>query len=103
LRFGSKISDQHSDVNSSVSLGVVPPLHGSRSGGYGGENIVGSDRSADALEFKFSNRLDGNGFFERHQDARADKNLTGLGFVAKARGNIGYCADGGIVEPTLEA
>jgi hypothetical protein len=34
---------------------------------------------------------------------RTDENSTRLGFVAKARGDIGYCADGGIVEASFKA
>jgi hypothetical protein len=51
--------------------------------GRGGEDIVGRYGSANALEFKFPNGLDGDGVFDRHQDARANQNLTGLGFVAE--------------------
>jgi hypothetical protein len=80
-----------------------PCLQVSRTWGQGGENIVGRYGSADALEFKFSNRLDGNGFFDRHQDARADKNLTGLGFVAQPGCDIGNRPDGGIVETAFKA
>ena len=34
-----------------------------------------------------------------HQNSRT---VTRLGFIAKARGDVGHCADGGVVEPALE-
>jgi hypothetical protein len=43
-----------------------------------GDNIVGGDGSADTLEFKLPNRIDGYGVFNRHQDARAIRICPGL-------------------------
>ena len=40
---------------------------------------------------------------DRHQDPRTNEDLPGLGFVAKPRCNIGYCADRGIVESAFKA
>jgi hypothetical protein len=68
-----------------------------------GEDIICGYRTANALEFKLANRLDSDGIFDRHQDTRADEYLTGLGFVAKARRDIGYRPNCGVVEPPLEA
>jgi hypothetical protein len=75
----------------------------SRTWGQGGDNIVGGDGSANALEFKLPNRLDNDGVFDRHQNTRANQNLTGLGFVAKPGCDIGHRPDGGIIEPSFEA
>ena len=79
----AKISDRRSEVNCPLTFEVRPYLQVSRTWGQGGDNIVGDDGSANALEFKLPNGLDGDGVFDRHQDARANQNLTGLGFVAQ--------------------
>jgi hypothetical protein len=63
---------------------------------------VGGDGSANALEFELPNRLHGDGFFDRHQNARANQNLTGLSFVAKPRCDVRHRPDGGVVEASLE-
>ena len=67
-----------------------------------GEDIVGRYGSANALEFKLANWLDGDGVFDRHQDTRANQNLTRLGFVAQPGCDIGHRPDGGVVEPSFE-
>jgi hypothetical protein len=77
----AKISDRRSEVNCPLTFEVGPYLQVSRTWGQGGYDIVGRDRSANALEFKLPNRLDGYCVFDRHQDARANQNLTRLGFV----------------------
>jgi hypothetical protein len=99
----AKIPDRRSEVNRPLTFEARPYLQVSRTWAQGGENIVGRYGSADALEFKLPNRLDGYGVFDRHQNTRANQNLTGLGFVAKPGCDIGHRPDGGIVEPTLEA
>jgi hypothetical protein len=38
-----------------------------------------------------------------HQHSRADEDLTRLGLIVQPRGDVGYRADSGVVEPTLEA
>src|SRR5262249_15760124 len=43
-----------------------------------------------------------SGHSRPHQHSRADEDLTGLGFIAQPRGDVGYRADGGIVEASLE-
>ena len=59
--------------------------------------------SADALEFKFPNRFDSDGILDCHQHARTDQNLTGLGFIAEPRSDVGHCPNGGVVKTSLEA
>jgi hypothetical protein len=60
-------------------------------------------RTSDTLERELAHRLDCHRILDRHQHARADQDLTGFGFVAQARGHVGYSADSGIVEAPLEA
>ena len=79
----AKISDRRSEVNCQLTFEARPYLQVSGTWGQGGDNIVGGNRSADALEFKLPNRLDGDSVFDRHQHARANEYLTGLGFIAK--------------------
>ena len=67
-----------------------------------GEHVVRRHRSPDPLERELTNRLDRHGILNRHQHPGADKDLTGLGFVAKARGNIRHCPYRGIVETSFE-
>ena len=90
-------------MNRPLSLGRVRTCKAQRIWGRGGENIVGGYGSANALEFKLPNWLDRDGILDRHQHARADQNLTGLGFVAQPRCDVGHRPDGGIVEASLEA
>src|SRR5271168_3521308 len=68
-----------------------------------GEYIVRRQRSPYPLERKLPDRLDGNGILDCHQHTRTDEYLTGPCFVAKARGDVGYRPDGGVVEAPLEA
>ena len=101
-RLSRLLPDRRPDENRQLSLGHAY-LQGSRIWGHGGENVVGCYGSANALKFKLPNRLDRDGIFDRHQDTRADQNLTGLGFVAQPGCNVGHRPDGGIVETSLEA
>ena len=71
--------------------------------GDGGENIVGRYRTADTLECKLTHWLDGHRIFDRHEDARTDQDLTGLGFVAQTRCDIGHRADRSVVEAPFKA
>jgi RHH-type rel operon transcriptional repressor/antitoxin RelB len=86
-----------------LTFEVRPYLQVSRAWGQGGDNIVGGDGSADALEFKLPNRLDGYGVLDRHQNTRANQNLTGLSFVAQPGCDIGHRPDSGIIEASFEA
>ena len=97
--FTAKISDEYPAVNSLLSS-----VHrGSSICGRDGEHIVRGYWSADALQFKFANRLDRDGVLDRHQDTRADQNLPWLGLVAKPRCDIGYRSNRGIIEPSFES
>ena len=98
----AKISDRRSEVNCPMTFEVRPYLQVSRTWRQSGDNIVGGDGSANALEFKLTNRLDGDGVFDRHQNARTNQNLTRLGFVAKPGCDIGHRPDGGIVKTPFE-
>src|ERR1700730_14033100 len=71
------------ELNCPLTFEARPYLQVSRTWGQGGDNIVGRYGSADALEFKPPNRLDGDGFFDRHEHARTNQNFTGLSFVAQ--------------------
>src|SRR4029077_22064 len=57
---GTTIPDRRTDENRQLSLGHAH-LEGSTIWSRGGENVVGRYGSADALEFKFPNRLDSDG------------------------------------------
>ena len=76
---------------------------GSSIWGCGGNDVVGCHGSADALKFKLANCLDRDGVLDRHQHARANQNLTGLGFVAESRSDVGHSPDGGVVKTSLKA
>jgi hypothetical protein len=52
--------------------------------GFGGEYIVCRQRTTDTLERKLANGFDGDGVFDRHQNARANQNLTRLGLALHA-------------------
>ena len=60
----AKISDRRSEVNCLLTFEVEPYLQVSRTWRQSGDNIVGGDGSANALEFKLPDRLDGDGVFE---------------------------------------
>ena len=51
---------------------------------YGSEYVVSREGTADTLEGKFTYWLDRHGIFDRHEDTRANQDLTGLRFVAEA-------------------
>jgi hypothetical protein len=57
----------------------------------------------DPLQLELTDRLDLQGVFDFRQHSRANQDLSGSGLVAQARGNVGYRADGGVVEVFLES
>src|SRR5262252_1239062 len=69
---------------------------------FGPEHVICCQRTSNTLERKLAHRLDRDGVSDRRENARADEDLTGLGFVAKPRGYVGYRANCGIVEAPLE-
>ena len=64
------------------------------------EHIVRRQRAPDTLERELTHLLEGHDILNRHQHPGTDQDLTGLGFVAKPSGDIGYRTDGSIVEVT---
>ena len=98
----AKITDRRSEVNCPLAFEARPYLQVSRTWGQGGDNIVGGYGSANALERKLANRFDGYGVFDRHQNTRANQNLTRLGFVTQPGCDVGHRPDSGIVEASLE-
>ena len=71
--------------------------------GCGAHHIVRRKRPPDPLQLELADWLDLHGILDLHQHARANENLTGLGLVAKPRGDVRHRANGGVVEPALEA
>src|SRR6516164_3974031 len=69
---------------------------------FGTEHVIRCQRTSNTFERKLTHRLDRDRVFDRRENARTDQDLTGLGFVAKPRGYVGYRADSGIVEAPLE-
>ena len=70
---------------------------------FGTKHVRRCQRTSNTLERKLTHRLDRDRVFDRRENTRTDQDLTGLGFVTKPRGYVGYCADCGIVEAPLEA
>jgi hypothetical protein len=69
----------------------------------GGNHIVSRQRSPDPLQLELTHCLDLDGILDLRQHSRADEDLPRLRFIAQPRGNVGYRADGGIIEASLEA
>src|SRR5207344_408442 len=80
-----------------------PYLQVSRTWGQGGDNIVGGDGSTNTLECELTHRLNRYRIVDRHENARTDQDLTGLSFVAKTRGDVGYRPNRGVVEASFRA
>ena len=70
---------------------------------YSGNHIVSRQRPPDPLQLELAHGLDCDGVLNLHQNSGADEDLPRLGFIAEARGNIGYRPDGGIVETAFKA
>src|SRR6516165_9626408 len=66
------------------------------------KDIVGRHRAMNALERELTHRLDRHRILNLREHPRINQDLPGLCFVAEPRGNIGYRADGGIIEASLE-
>jgi hypothetical protein len=71
--------------------------------GCGGENIVRRQRTPNPLECELTHRLNRYRILDRHENARTDQDLTGLSFVAKTRGDVGYRATRGVVEAPFKS
>ena len=70
---------------------------------HGSNHIVRRQRPPDPLQLELTHGLDLHRVLDLRQHSRADEDLPRLGFVAKARGDVGHRPDGGIVEAALEA
>jgi hypothetical protein len=64
----------------------------------GRHHIVRRKRPPDPLQLELTHRLDLHGVLDLCQHSRADEDLSGLGLVAQARGDVRYRADSGVVE-----
>jgi hypothetical protein len=69
---------------------------------HGSNHIVRRQRPPNPLQLELADWLDLHGVLDLHQHARTDEDLTRLGFVAKARSDVGNGADGGVVEPAFK-
>src|SRR5208282_4301790 len=67
------------------------------------KHIVRRHRTTDALERELTYRLNLHGVLNRHQHPGTDEYLAGRRFVAKARGDVGYRPDCGVVETSFKA
>src|SRR5262252_3638722 len=70
--------------------------------GFTANDIVSHHGAANPFERKLADRFNPHSLVNRQQNAWADENLTGLGFIAKSRGDVRHCPNRGIVEATLE-
>jgi hypothetical protein len=66
-----------------------------------GNYVVRRQRPPNPLQLELTDWLDLHGVLDLRQHSRADEDLTRLGFIAQPRGDVGYRADSGVVEPTL--
>src|SRR6516165_11752977 len=74
-----------------------------RFGRRGLEDVVRRHRATNPLEGKLANELDRYRLLRGLPDSWGNQNLTGLGFVAKARRDIGYYANRGVVSPPFKS
>ena len=63
-----------------------------------GEHVVCRQGTSDTFERKLADWLNGHGIFDLRQHSGANQDLTGLGFVAQSRCDVGHRPNGGIVE-----
>ena len=70
---------------------------------HGSNHIVRRQWPPDPLQLELADWLDLHGVLDLRQHTRTNEDLPRLGFIAEARGNVGYRPDGGIVEAALEA
>jgi hypothetical protein len=56
-----------------------------------------------SFKLEFANWLDLHRVLDFCQHSRADEDLTRLGFIAKARGDVGNGPNGGVIKAPLEA
>src|SRR5690348_10614859 len=68
----------------------------------GRKDVVSHHRTANAFERELTHRLDRHSVLDLREHPRTNQDLPGLGFIAEPRSNIGYRADGRIIEASLE-
>jgi len=98
-------------LHEALGLGVVvviaAPAHGTDETMFGEYVTMGLGSAVTPSIFSATrrqdDRLDHHRALDRHENARTDQDLTGLSFVAKTRGDVGYRPDRGVVEAPLEA
>ena len=100
VRHLAGIAEHPRDVRSLKSALLCLQLNFCR---YGGEYVVRRQGPTDAFELKLTNWLDAYCILDRHQNPRANQDLSGLRFIAKPRRDIGHCSNGGIIETPLIA
>ena len=69
----------------------------------GSEYVVRRQWPPDPLQLKLAHWLDLHDVLDLRQHPRTNQDLARFGFIAKARGDVGHCADGGVVEAPLKA
>src|SRR5262249_25697399 len=70
---------------------------------YGLYDIVSHHRAANTLQHKLADGLDRYDLLDGLPNSRADEDLTGLSFIAKSRGHVGYCSDRRVIPATLKS
>jgi hypothetical protein len=92
LRFGFRwLTDAHSDLKRRRPAGQAAPFAVVLSWHAildRRKHIVRRQRSPDALQLEFADRLNRNGVLDLHQHPSADEDLTRLGFIAEPRGDV---------------
>ena len=62
------------------------------------DHVIRRRRPPDPLQLELADWLDLYGVLNLHQYSRADEDLSGVGLVAQPRSDVGYRANGGVVE-----
>ena len=69
----------------------------------GADHIVSRQGPPDPLQLELTHWLDLHGVLDFRQHARTDEDLSWPRLITEARGDVGDGANGGVVEPSLEA
>ena len=70
---------------------------------YGLYDIVSHHRAANTLQGKLADGLGRCDLLDGLPNSRANEDLTGLGFIAKSRGDVGYCTDRRVIPAPLKS
>src|SRR5262245_2134138 len=81
----------------------MEPFHPALTCGLSVEHVVSRERATNALKCKIADWFNRYVLLDGHQDAGADQDLPGLGFIAKPRCDIGHSADRSIVKSAFKA